>query len=404
MTFKKPKFFKKVLNNGMTVILEKRDLPIVSVGFAVKTGAIHESLDEKGISHFIEHMLYKGTKKRSAKDIANDLEKRGADVNGFTSEELTAYWCKIPSNHIKIALDVLSDMVKNPIFDKKEMEKERNVIFEEIKMYHDNPQMHALKEITKTLYDGTFQIDIIGTFGTMNSFSRKDLVNRFKKFYVPNNIILCAVGDCDFDTLVNFAEKSFTNKKGEQPPKPIFNKKNLSKFETRKGLDQASLIFAYHTSFEEEKNYTAEVLNCLMSDGMSSRLFSEIREKRNLAYAVKGNCEEGKNFAYNFIYIGTTKENVEEVKKIIIQEFEKVSKNLSQKELNEIKEQLISQYNLSMENSQSQLFSLIAYESMGCAESFYDFEKKISEVSLKQLKDLASKAAKEHSFFVLVPE
>jgi len=401
----KPKFFRRELNNGMTVLLEKRELPVVSVGFALRTGAIHEDLNQKGISHFIEHMLYKGTKKRSAKQIANDLEKKGADVNGFTSEELTAYWCKIPSKHIDVALDVLSDMIKNSVFDVKEFEKERNVIFEEIKMYHDNPQAYVFKEITKMLYGGSFQIDISGTFETMSSLSREDLINRFKEFYNSENLILCAVGDCDFEYLVNFAEKNFKKEKKKSPKEPVFNKKNQIKIETREGLDQANLVFAFHSpTYKEKKSSVAEVLNCLMADGMSSRLFSEIREKRNLAYAVKGGCENGKHFAYNLVYVGTTKENVEEVKKIILQEFIKVSKNLTEKELKEIKDQLVSQYEISMENSQSQLFTLLMHESVNNAKDFYDFEKNISAVSLKEVKELAAKAAKEHSFFALVPE
>jgi predicted Zn-dependent peptidase len=406
MDMKKANFFRKKLSNGMTVILEKRELPVVSLGFALRAGAIHESLTEKGISHFIEHMLYKGTKKRSAKQIARALEKKGADVNGFTSEEITAYWCKISSEHLDLALDVLSDMIKNSVFDKKEFEKERNVIFEELKMYHDNPQAYVFKEITKMLYDGSFQIDIIGTIETMSSLSRKDLINKFKKFYSPENLILCAVGDCDFNYLVDFAEKSFKKeKKKEFPTKPIFNKKNQVKIEKRVGLDQANLIFAYHVPLHEEKeNSVAEVLNCLMADGMSSILFSEIREKRNLAYAVKGGCEQGKYFAHNLVYVGTTKENVEEVKRIILQEFLKVSKELTEKELIEIKEQLISQYKISMENSQAQLFNLLAHESISSAEEFYDFEKNISAVSLKEIKELAAKAVKEHSFFALIPE
>jgi len=270
-------------------------LPIVSLGFALRAGAIHESLNEKGISHFIEHMLYKGTKKRSAKDIADELEKKGANLNGFTSEELTAYWCKIPSKHIGVALDVLSDMIKNSVFDEKEFEKERNVIFEEIKMYHDNPQAYVFKEITKMLYGGTFQIDISGTFETMNSLSREDLVNKFKNMYKPENLILCAVGDCDFEPLVDFAEKNFSKSKGKKIEKPVFNNKNQTKIESREGLDQANLIFAHQVPLKKE-SCVGEVLNCLMADGMSSRLFSEIREKRNLAYSVKGSCEVGKIF------------------------------------------------------------------------------------------------------------
>src|SRR3989344_2995410 len=129
----KVNFYRKVLSNGMTVILEKRNLPIVSVAFAVRNGGINEKEEEKGISHFIEHMLYKGTPSRNAKRIGEEIEKNGGELNGFTSEEITAYWCKMPSKHLDIALNVLSDMVQNPLFDEKELEKERLVIFEEIK-------------------------------------------------------------------------------------------------------------------------------------------------------------------------------------------------------------------------------------------------------------------------------
>src|SRR3972149_9973969 len=129
------KFFRKILKNGMTLIFEKRNLPVVSIGIAVRCGGVNESLSERGISHFIEHMLYKGTKNRTSKQISQQIEKNGGVMNGFTEEQMTAFWCKMPSDKLKVALDVLSDMAKNPLFDAKEMEKERKVIFEEMKIY-----------------------------------------------------------------------------------------------------------------------------------------------------------------------------------------------------------------------------------------------------------------------------
>ena len=322
-------FKRKVLKNGMTVLFEKRDIPVVSVAFAVRNGGINESVEEKGISHFIEHMLYKGTPTRNTKRIAEEIEKNGGVLNGFTSEEITAYWCKMPSKHLNIALDVLSDMVKNPLFDEKELEKERKVIFEEIKMYHDNPRLHVFDEIQKALYDGTMGINLAGTIETMNLVDRKKMSEKFKEIYQPNNMILTIVGDADFDEIIDFVEKNFDNEKGEVPEQK-FNLKNESKIERRKGIDQANLVFAYHVPVStDKKNYSAQVLSCLMAEGMSSRLFSEIREKRNLAYAVKGGAEINKDFAYNFIYVGTKKENVEEVKGLILKEFEKVVEVLS---------------------------------------------------------------------------
>jgi len=397
-------FKRKVLKNGMTILFEKRDLPIVSVAFAVRNGGINEELYEKGISHFIEHMLYKGTPTRDWKQIAEEIERNGGVLNGFTSEEITAYFCKMPSKHLDIALDVLSDIIKNPLFDEKELEKERKVIFEEIKMIHDRPFHYALGETQKALYDGTLNVDNIGTYETVNSIDRKKIVEKFKQVYQPNNLILCVVGDAEFEKIIDFAEKNFGDKKGEVPMQK-FNLKNETKTEKRSGLDQASLVFAYHVPLaNDKKNYAAGVLSALMAEGSSSRLFSEIREKRNLAYAIKGDSSINKNFSYNFIYAGTMKENVEEVKELILGEFKKVSESLDEKELNSVKEQLIGQYKISMEDSQNQMIGLLASEICGDAREFYEYEKNISEVKLEDVRDLAKKAKEKYSFFALVPE
>jgi len=395
-------FKRKVLKNGMTLVFEKRDVSVVSVAFAVRYGGINEDVSEKGIAHFIEHMFYKGTPKRNSKKIAEEIERKGGELNGFTSEVLTAYWCKMPSKYLGVALDVLGDMVKNPKFDEKELEKERKVIFEEIKMNRDNPSRHVFNEIEKTLYTEPFNIGTLGTFETVESINRKKMVEKFKEIYTPNNLILCVVGDCKFEEVVEFAEKNFGNEKNKVPTQK-FNLKNESKIEKRKGIDQANLVLAYHIPLaKDKKSHDAKVLSCLMAEGMSSRLFSEIREKRNLAYAVKGDSAITKDFAYNLIYVGTMKENVEQVKKLILEEFEKVAENLGEKELEEVKEQLIGNFHISMEDSQTQMVNLLFSEAEGNAKDFYDFEEKISEVKLEDVKELAK--LKDYSFFALVPE
>ncbi|MCX6747091.1 MAG: pitrilysin family protein [Candidatus Pacearchaeota archaeon] len=398
----KPKFYRKVLKNGMTIIFEKRDLPIVAVAFAVRNGGINEPISEKGISHFIEHMLYKGTKKRNAMEIAEEIEKKGGELNGFTDETITAYWCKMPSKHLNVALEVLSDMIKNPLFDEKELEKERKVIFEEIKMRRDNPHIHVLDRIQGCLYDGTMGLDLIGTFETMSSINRKKIVDKFKQIYQPNNMILGVVGNTNFEEIVKFAEKNFGNTKG-RVLRIKFSSRNKSETERRKGIDQANLVFAYHVPLStNKKSYAAEVLGTLMAGGMSSRLFSEIREKRNLAYSIKGDSSINKFFAYNTVYVGTTKQNVEFVKKIILEEFKKVAEDLTEKELNQIKEQLIGNYHISLEDSQMQLINLLLYEIDGSAKKFYDFEKNIFQVKLKDVKELAKIG--KYSLFTLLPE
>lgn len=398
----KPNFYRKVLANGMTIILEKRDLPIVSVAFAVRNGGINEQISEKGISHFIEHMIFKGTPTRNSKQIAEEIEKNGGEFNGFTDQLLTAFLCKIASKHLNLALEVLSDMIKNPLFDEKELEKERKVIFEEIKMRRDSPHVYVMDQIESKLYSGTLGESLIGTYKTMSTINREKIIKKFKEVYTPNNLVLCVVGNADFDELVNFVEKNFGNRKGKVPDIK-FSLKNGYSTEKRKGIDQANLIFAYHVPLAgNKKSYAADVLSTIMAGGMSSRLFSEIREKRNLAYSVKGDASVFKKFAYNIIFVGTKKENVGKVKRLIIEEFKKVSKELSIEELNQVKEQIIGNYHLSMEDSQSQMVNLLMHEIDGNAKEFYTFEKSIRDVELKDVKKLAK--IKRYSFFALLPE
>jgi len=399
----KPKFFKKILKNGMTIIFEQRKgSGVISLAFAVKYGGIHESKNEKGISHFIEHMLYKGTRNRTAKQISEEIEKNGGILNGFTEDELTAYWCKMPANKIKIALDVLSDMMLNPLFDEKEIVKERKVIIEEIKMRKDNPQIYVTDRIQNLLYSGNLGMDLIGNEKTLASLDRKKLVNKFKKVYGSENMILCAVGDANFKKLCNFCERKF-KKSGFKINKLKIRLKNQKKIEKRYGLDQANLVFAYHIPCALQKgNYAAQVLSCLMAGGMSSKLWQEIREKRNLAYSVKGFFNIGKNFGYSAIYVGTSPENINIVKKIILEEFEKLKK-LDEKEVEAAKEQLIGNSKISREDSQGQMLDLLYNEVWGNAKSSYEYEKKIKKVKLEDVKNIA-KLAKRYSFIALIPQ
>jgi predicted Zn-dependent peptidase len=401
----KNNFERRILKNGLTVIFEKRNIPVVSMAFAVKSGGINESLEEKGISHFIEHMLYKGTKNKTAREIAQEIEKHGGEINGFTSEEVTAFYCKLPSKYADIGLDVLSDIMKNSLFSEKEMEKERKVIFEEIKMRRDNPQIYVFDKIQTLLYKNPFGSDLIGTSKSMNSIDRKKILKRFEETYVPENMILSVVGNYDFNKLVNFCEKNFEKKKSKKKNYKII-KKNGLKIEKRRGIDQANLIFAFHTPLAGDKrSYAAEVLISLMAGGMSSRLFSEIREKRNLAYGIKGHTNISKDYSYSLIYVGTTKDKVHQVKELILKEFEKISKSLTNEELMETKNQLIGNYQISMEDSQTQMVNLLISEIEGDASKFYDFEENISKVKLEEVKQLASKVrGKNYSFFALLPQ
>lgn len=400
----KENFYKRELENGMTLILEKRNLPIVSCAFAIRSGAKDESEEEKGISHFIEHMLYKGTTSRSAIDISREIEINGGQLNGFTSETIVAYWAKMPSDKLSIALDVLSDLVKNPKFEEEEMEKERKVIFEEIEMYNDNPRMYVINKIKEKMYEKPFGINIAGTRESLNKITREKLIEYYRKIYTPNNLILCVVGDANIEELEKFALENFPKQESEIITKKIITKKE-SKTEYRKGINQSNIVFGYPvpTSDKKESN-AAKLLSTILVGGMSSRLFTEIREKRNLAYAVTGDSDLQKEFAYNLIFVGTMKENVEEVKKIILNEIKKISEDINEKEIIENKNKLIGNFKISCEDSQHQMENLLLGEINQGAESVYEYEENINNVTKEEIQKIASNALESYSFFALLPE
>ena len=290
------------------------------------------------------------------------------------------------------------------MFSQKEVLKEKNVIFEEMKIYHDSPMNYVSEKINDILYEKPLAVPLIGTPRTVEAISRKDLLKKFKQVYRPNNLILCVVGNCDFLELIKFAEKNFGNQKSRiSAPKIVL--RNLIQEEKRRGIDQANLILAFHSPlFSDKKSYAAQVLMAIMGHGLSSRLFHEIREKRNLAYAIFGDLQCNKYFSYSYIYAGVLKKNIQKVKELILKEFKKVSKSLGAKEVEEAKEQLIGNYYISMEKTATQMHNLLLAEINSNAKSFYEFEKNIRSVKLKDVKELAKKVEKGYSFFTLVPD
>lgn len=166
-------FYRKRLDNGIKVLFEERKIPVVSVSAAVRFGAQYETADIKGISHFIEHLVFKGTKTRKVDEIPRAVEKKGGIINAFTSEGITAYWNKMPAKHFSLSADIARDLVLNPLFEKEPLERERKVILEEIKMYHDNPATHVLEKIKEMLYEKPFNMSVAGTYETVSKLSRE---------------------------------------------------------------------------------------------------------------------------------------------------------------------------------------------------------------------------------------
>lgn len=384
-------FKKKILDNGLTIIHEKREVPVTTVMLAVKYGSAYESRGEKGMAHFIEHLCFKGTEKRTANSIAEEIENVGGELNAFTHEEVTAYYAKLPSNKLNIAAEVIFDVFFNASFPQEEVAKEANVICEEIKMYRDNPRAHVMDKIKSFLYEIPFGMSIAGTEGNVRGMTREDLMKKHREVYVPSNAILCVVGNNDFEEVVSVAKKFSVEKKGifKDLLKPVM--KNEKGYEKREDISQTNLAIGVHfpLAFEKER-YAAEIFSTILGHGMSSKLFKEVREKRGLVYGVRSDLDLGKNYGYLVIWAGTDPSKTEEVLDICIEEFKKMG-GVTEEELEAAKIRLIGGRDVNSEGSNDVAVNLIMEEIHEDAREYYNFEKRVREVSLEEVRALSKK-------------
>lgn len=395
-------FFKKKLKNGITVVMEKRDLPLVSACIANRFGGAHEKSEIKGIAHLIEHLVFTGTKTRTHEDISREIEKKGGILNAFTGNEVTCFYFKLPSEHLFAGFDILTDILKNPKFDPAKFEKEKKVVIEEIKMYKDDPQKHVFELIENALFKGPFGDGIIGSEETVGALKRDFVYDLYKKAYIGEYIV-SVVGNADFNKVCEYFENKFEKGKNSMKALKIKKKNGEIKVE-RTGIDQANFIFAMHSPlFGGDDYFPLEVLDAYLADGMSSKLFLKIREERGLAYVVKSSIVAENNYSYYLIYVGTLKERIEEVKKLILEELENV-KSMNEKELAEAKQRVIGLRRVAGEDSSKVMQELLSFELAGDARKYYNFDEKISKVKLDDVKKLAKSLAKEYSTAMVLPK
>ena len=396
-------FLRRKLKNGITIVMEKRELPVVSVSVTNRFGAAFEDSKIKGIAHVIEHMVFTGTKTRTHEDISREIEKKGGILNAFTGHEVTSFWFKLPSEHLFAGLDILTDMLNNPRFEEKKFEKEKKVILEEIKMYHDAPQIHVFDKLEANMFEKPFGDSVIGSTETVSSLEGDFVLEYYEKHYNPENFLVTIVGNADFDAVCKYFKKNF-RKKGNKISEKKIELKSGESVEEREGIDQAHFVFGMHAPLVGDSDYRVlEVLDAYLANGMSSKLFLEIREEKGLAYAVKSNISAEKNYSYYAIYVGTRKEVVEEVKKIIIGGFKSVGK-MSEKDLKEAKERLVGLKRISKEESSNVMNELMYAELNGKADSYYSFEEEVKRVKLEEVKKLARGLIERYSSAAIVPK
>jgi len=394
--------FYKTKVDGVTVLFEKRRLPIVTILVASKVGSAYENNNNKGISHLLEHMVFKGTKTKTARQISSSIEKAGGILNGFTAEEITAFWCKVPSKKFSVGADVIFDITMNPLLEKKELEKERKVVLNEISRTYDIPQKYLLDKTKELLYEKPFGLSVLGTEKTVSKIGKKEL-EKWHSLYGKENLIVSVVGNAEFDNIKEKVEEYLSKAKEKvRLKKPLIKKRSGCFTEKRDGIKQAHIALGFHTfSLKEKGRYASEIFNAILGEGMSSRLFQEVREKRGLAYAITSYLEQEKSYGYVVAYAGTKKESVKKVREIILKEIKKM-KEVSVKEIEEAKEQKIGNWQLELEACEKTATALAFQEIATKAEDFYDYERKILEVKPEEVRKIAR--IKNYSLAVILPK
>ena len=351
------------LDNGLRVVME--DIPFVrsvSFGIWVKNGSRDENEDTNGISHFIEHMLFKGTQKRSAKDIADAMDEIGGQVNAYTSKEYTCYYTRTLDIHFDVALDVLSDMFFNARFDQSDIEKECNVIIEEINMYEDTPEdiVHDLLQ-QATYKNGSLGFPIIGNTKTIQTFDHDKFVEYIGKHYIPGNTIISVAGNLSNCGAFEKIKNAFSGFKGPAPAKDSIAQIYTPSFLTKeKDIEQVHLCVGFPgIAVGTDDSYAMAMVNTILGGGMSSRLFQTIREEHGLAYSVYSYHTGFADTGIFAIYAALTPAQQEDVMNLILEEVQKLFKNkISKSQLSRTKEQLKSNYIMSLESVASRMNSI----------------------------------------------
>ncbi|WP_274361411.1 M16 family metallopeptidase [Paenibacillus thermotolerans] len=385
---------KRQLSNGIRVLLE--NIPTsrsVSFGIWVKTGSRNENETINGISHFIEHMLFKGTERYSAKDIADVFDGIGGNVNAFTSKEYTCYYAKVLDEHIHIAVDVLSDMFARSLIDEQDLAKEKNVIIEEISMYEDTPDDIVHDMIARAAYGShPLGFPILGTETNLLAMKPEDLRGYMETYYGQEDVVLSAAGNIG-DSLIELFEKHFGSY-GNKGPKPAFDAPEfLNGHEYfKKKTEQNHICIAFPgCAMEDPMLYPMILLNNIFGGGMSSRLFQEIREKRGLAYSVYSYHTSHIDSGIFTVYAGTAPKQTSEVLDITFQMLDDVrAKGITEEELRKGKEQLKGSLILGLESTSSRMTRNGKNELMtGKHYSLDELIDRIEDVSMDEVKRLA---------------
>ncbi|GAC1626793.1 MAG: pitrilysin family protein [Candidatus Acidiferrum sp.] len=355
---------KHVLPNGLVVITETMlHVRSVSVGVWVKNGSRREIPSENGIAHFMEHMVFKGTERRSAEAIAREMDSIGGMLDAFTSKEQICFSAKILDEHLPIAFDIIADLVLRPKFDSEDIRKERQVVLEEIKMDQDNPEYLLHELFTSGFWpDHSLGRPILGTPETVKNFRQEAVGSRFRQWFAPNHLVITAAGNVTHNRMLDLVQKEFGHlqSSGNLETHPVPLSSAPIHLETKKELEQVHLCVGVPAlPLGHERRFGLAVLNNLLGGGMSSRLFQNIREKQGLAYAVFSEITPYSDAGIFTVYAGTSKDTIGQVLDLTLKEFADLKESpVTEEELRRAKNHLKGSLMLSLESTSARMSNL----------------------------------------------
>jgi predicted Zn-dependent peptidase len=334
----------------------------VALKIMIKVGGMHENPKNYGLSHFVEHMAFKGTKKRNKFKIASELDELGGSFNAYTGKEHTCYLCRVPKKYIEEAFDVLSDIILNSTFEESEIELEREVIHQEISMYEDSPEDKLSTEFYTTSFQNqSFGASILGPVKNILKFKRDDFIKYIDDYYTNDNTIIAAAGNTTFEELAELTEYYFKNRPKTTTStiqKPEFTG---GKCYIKKDLEQTQILFGFPSMKKSDPNYyKVQIASLILGGGMSSRLFQEIRENLGLAYSVSTHYSAYKNCGLFSVYGGVDPKNANLFIKESIKEIKKCINNITKDELERVKKQLRCAILMSTDGTSSRASHLLS--------------------------------------------
>jgi len=400
---------REVLPNGLTILTEQMDhIRSVSLGIWLKAGSRNEEPEVNGISHFVEHMVFKGTENRTAEDIAREVDSIGGNMDAFTGKEMVCFNIKVLDEHLPIAIDVLGDMVLHPIFDEAEVVRERGVIIEEIKMDEDDPNSLVHEIFTQNFYKNhPLGRPILGTKETVRKFDQARTFEYYRNKFVPENMVISAAGHVQHEVIVDLLSREFgLLLPGIQPlmdTPPKINSRIILR--NKKALEQVQICIGVPSHrVNHPMRFVAYVLNTLLGGGMSSRLFQNVREKQGLVYSIFSELNPYKDTGCLAVYAGTSRESAPKVVQSVLREFREIKAGeLSEEEVKRAKDQLKGSLMLGLESSGARMSNLARQEMyhdrfMGMDEII----AKVQEVTLEDVVHLANEMFRAEDIAITV--